>query len=82
MRLTMSEILDAGRRQAGLSTDELWIRYYSLGGSASPADFEQYLDGRSLPSNLEYDVVAQAMNEWFADANQDHPVPYSDELPD
>jgi hypothetical protein len=76
-------ILDAGRIQAGMSFEELWMAYFALGGTASARTIRSYLlHERPDPvTDSEYDLLAQAINERFLDQGQDHPLPYRDELP-
>ncbi len=73
------EILEAARIQAGMSLDELWVAYFALGGAAAPAAVRSYLAGSGGPP-MDYDVLAQAINEKFVDGGGNHPVPYSDDL--
>ena len=61
-----------------MSLDDLWLAYFALGGAAGPEELERYLAAGLGP--MEYDVVAQAINERFVDRGGDHPVPYQDEL--
>lgn len=73
------QVLEAARMQAGMSFRDLWIAYLSLGGTAHPDALRAYLGGGTVPS-VNYDVLAQALNERFLDQGADHPVPYRDEL--
>ena len=68
--------LEVARQQAGLSVSELWFAYLGLGGMAMPAELHSYLLGVAQPDHHEYDVVALALNERFADMELNHPVPY------
>jgi hypothetical protein len=72
------QVLEAARRQAGMSLEELWLAYLALGGVARLATVRSYLRGET--TDIEYDVLAQALNERFLDQGDDHPVPYHDEL--
>ena len=71
--------LENARQQSGLSMTELWFACIGLGGTAMPAEFSAHVLGRSAPNRHEYNVVAQALNERFADMELDHPVPYFNE---
>ncbi len=62
-----------------MSFDELWLAYYALGGTAPRAVVRAYLGGTETQS-MDYDVLAQAINERFVDLGGNHPVPYSDDL--
>jgi hypothetical protein len=68
---------ETARQQAMLTFDDLWIRYLALGGYASQAEIKDYVEGSSDPSNQDYDLLAQALNEKFMDLGMDCPVPYS-----
>jgi hypothetical protein len=73
------EVLEAARAQAGMSFDQLWIAYYALGGWAPPEVVRAFLGGSSA-AVIDYDVLAQAINERFLDQGGDHPVPYREDL--
>ncbi len=66
--------------QAGMSHHELWIAYFSLGGTAQPEEVRAYLDGGGGAESMDYDVLAHAINERFLDQGGDHPVPYREDL--
>jgi hypothetical protein len=72
-------VLEAARAQAGMSFRDLWLAYFALGGAAEPDVVRSYLGGRRGYS-MDYDVLAQAINERFLDHGKNHPVPYRDEL--
>lgn len=64
--------------KAQMSLSDLWLAYFALGGETQPEQFRNYLaDGTG---SIEYDIVAQALNERFLENGGDHPVPYHDEL--
>lgn len=69
-------MLETARREAGLSLDELWLRYFELTGQASLMELEAYLAGALVPDRLQYDLIAQALNERYLELGMDHPVPY------
>lgn len=72
-------VLEAARAQAGMSFVDLWIAYFALGGAAEPGAVRTYLAGRGSDS-MDYDVLAQAINERFLDQGESYPVPYRDQL--
>ena len=72
--------LAAGLAMAGLSIEDLWMRYFALGGSYPRRVLEVYVKGESTSSAHEHDVAAQALNECLADQGMDHPVAYADDL--
>jgi hypothetical protein len=50
-------------RHADVSMEELWLRYFTLGGLAGQFEVEAYIHGAmSLPA-LQRDVLAHALNE-------------------
>lgn len=70
-------ILEQARRDVDMSVDDLWMRYFALGGMSTALEIEAYLLGALLPANHERDVIAVALNERFSELGGDHPVPYS-----
>lgn len=73
-------ILDAARARAGWAVDELWLRYYSLGGTATYDEVTAFLSGAVPTSDAQYDVLAQALNDEFVGRGLNHPVPYAEDL--
>ncbi|MCW2528125.1 MAG: hypothetical protein JWM76_2985 [Pseudonocardiales bacterium] len=57
---------------------ELWLHHIAVSGSASELELEAYLLGLLRPDPLQYDLIAQAINEHFVDRGEDHPVGYWD----
>jgi hypothetical protein len=70
--------LEPARVLAGLSLPELWRNYFAIGGNGSTGEVEAYLRGALQPTDHEYDLLAQAINDQFVDLGLDHPVPYAD----
>ena len=62
--------------RTGLSIPELWVRYFALGGDASPFALEAYLHGVLEPAALDHDMIAHALNEELSDRGQDRPLGY------
>lgn len=46
-----------------LSLDDLWLRYFSLGGTAGLTEVEAFLSGLMEFGDLEHDILAHAINE-------------------
>jgi hypothetical protein len=68
--------LEATRRRLGLSTHDVWIGYFEVGGNGSPADVAGWLaDESGLPAR-EHDFLAQSLNDVSVDRGLNHPVPY------
>ncbi|MHA7181297.1 GAF domain-containing protein [Arthrobacter sp. MDB2-24] len=53
--------------ETGLSLEEVWIRYYGLGGSVSQCELDAYLGGLLLLQDHECDILADAMNDLLVD---------------
>jgi hypothetical protein len=70
--------LEAARVELGLSIPDLWRRCFALGGLLDQVALSDALVGRQAFSRVEFDVVAQALNERFMDDGANHPVPYAD----
>lgn len=77
----LSDALDRARRDAALSQDELWLRYFALGGMNDALEVEAFLLGALQPTEHDGDLLAHALNERFAELGRDHPVAYSDDPP-
>jgi hypothetical protein len=69
--------LEQARRLLGLSVSELWLRYFALGGMYTALEVDATLFGALLPNDHDHDMLAVALNECFAAAGGDHPIPYS-----
>jgi len=63
-----------------LTLDDLWVMCMALGGTLTRDELEATLAGRYRPNNAEHDLIAQALNDYFTERGQDHPVAYSHEL--
>lgn len=73
----MHEILEEGRRLAALGIGQLWWSYVAIGGSASPTEVAGMLSGEVVPDAVQYDLLAQALNDHLTGLGLDQPVPYS-----
>lgn len=71
--------LDAARLLAGITVAELWLRYFTLGGTNTRADLDKLLRGDAAFGVGQYDVLAHALNERFVELDSDHPVPYAND---
>lgn len=74
-------VLERARRDVGLSVDDLWMRYFALGGMSTALEIEAYLAGALVTPGHEHDVLAVALNERYFELGGDHPVPYSGDGP-
>ncbi len=75
--LPPTDVLDRARIAARLSRDELWRRYFELGGMCSPIELEAVLFGVIRPTPHDHDILAHALNERFVELGDNHPVAYS-----
>ena len=46
-----------------LNVDELWLRYFALGGEAGKVEVEAYLSGLMPLPSLQHNILAHAINE-------------------
>lgn len=72
--------LKAALKTGDITTGELWLRYFSIGGSAGEYEVDAYLQGLLSLPRLERDLLAMATNELLPDGKGPR-APYSDELP-
>jgi Stage II sporulation protein E (SpoIIE) len=69
--------LDVGYRRAELTLEQLWLRYFALGGVAGLVEVEAYLHGLVPLPALQRDILAHAVNERLDELTWQHRVPYS-----
>ena len=48
---------------AKLTVEELWLRYFALGGDAGKVEIEAYLSGLMPLPTLQHNILAHAINE-------------------
>jgi hypothetical protein len=65
-------------RATGLSVQELWLRYFSLGGNAGEEEVDAYLHGSLLLQPIDRDMLALAVNEYIADLPPAPRAPYGE----
>jgi len=63
-----------------LSLDEIWMRYFGLGGSASLRELDAVLHEGVVSDRLQHNVLAHALNERFTELGMNHPAPYRENL--
>jgi len=72
--------LAAGLALTDLDVQQLWGRYFALGGSHSRQELASYLRGEGEWSASDHDIAAHAINEYTDAQGMDHPVSYSHEV--
>jgi hypothetical protein len=77
MSTVPADALDRARRDTGLTQDQLWLRYFGLGGMRAGLEVEAILFGALEPTALDRDRIVHALNERFTELGRNHPVPYS-----
>ncbi len=78
VELPRHQVLEEARRRAAIPIEDLWLRYFSLGGRASPLELEAFLRGALHPEAAEYNMIAHALNEHYMLRGENHPVPYAE----
>ena len=71
--------LEVARLDLDLAMGDLCVRCLALGGNLTEVELGDTLLGEGQFSMLEYDTVAQALNEVYMDAGDSHRVAYADE---
>lgn len=78
-----SEPFDEHQRQlarafAGskLTVEELWLRYFALGGDAGKVEIEAYLSQLMPLPSLQHNVLAHAINERLDELGPPERAPY------
>jgi len=70
-------------RHADVSIEELWLRYFTLGGHAGQFEVEAYIHGAIAMPSLQRDILAHALNERLDELYSGAPrAPYSVDGPD
>jgi hypothetical protein len=65
-------------RHADVSIEELWLRYFTLGGHAGQFEVEAYIHGAMALPSLQRDILAHALNERLDELYSRAPrAPYS-----
>ena len=75
--MTSNKHLERARVEVGLTLDELWFRYFELGGMSTSLELEAYLFDALAATDHDRDIIAVALNERYTELGGDHPIPYS-----
>ena len=70
--------LELARLDSGLSQQELWLRYFALGGLRPELELEAVLHGALTTTALDHDRIVHALNERFTELGRNHPTRYSE----
>jgi len=76
---TQRRQLRAALKASDITPGELWLNYFSIGGSAGEYEVEAYLQGLLSLPKAQRDLLAMAANE-LIDAAPRLRAPYSDDL--
>jgi hypothetical protein len=60
-----------------LGVQELWGRYFTLGGTHTRLELATYLSGETAWSEVEHDLAARALNDYCTERGLNHRVTYS-----
>lgn len=72
------DALDSALVTSGMTPESLWLDYAALGGDLDLPALEAYFLGGFDIDDLQYDMLAQALNEWFMAVGDGRRVPYSE----
>nr|WP_143252816.1 PP2C family protein-serine/threonine phosphatase [Amycolatopsis coloradensis] len=65
--------------RTGLTLEQLWLRYFALGGDVSEVELDGFLQGLAPLPRIQRDMVAHAVNERLDEVDGAHRAPYSRE---
>ncbi|MDX3193968.1 PP2C family protein-serine/threonine phosphatase [Streptomyces sp. MN03-5084-2B] len=68
--------------RSDLTLEQLWMRYFALGGSLSPLELDAYLNGLVTLPRVDRDMVAHAVNERLDEVTGPARAPYSHTVQD
>jgi hypothetical protein len=64
-------------KRSGLTLEQLWLRYFALGGAESLLDLDAYVNGLVQLAPTQRDMVAHAVNERLDELSGPPRAPYS-----
>ncbi len=73
------DALVVARQASGLSQEDLWMRYFALGGMSQPFELEAIVHSALTTTTHDHDVLVHALNERFTELGRNHPIPYAEE---
>jgi hypothetical protein len=72
----LPEPVELRSRDDVISLADLWLRCFALGSTNTPQELAGFLRGELRPTRHEYNLVAVALNEYFAEIGVSQSVPY------
>jgi hypothetical protein len=69
------ETLETARLLSGLGRFEMWVRYFSMGGQASPLELDAFFNDSLIFPDSEYNIVVHALNERLEEAGLSRLLP-------
>jgi hypothetical protein len=69
-------------QRAELTMEQLWLRYFALGGDAGLIDIDAYIHGLGGLPPLQRDILAHAVNERLDELRWTHRASYTRPVPD
>jgi hypothetical protein len=76
MLKTTEPLFDPHPEDLAISLDDLWLRCFALGTMNTETELEAFLRGVDRPTRHEYNVIAVALNEYFAEIGSSRVIPY------
>ncbi|MBJ2121593.1 GAF domain-containing protein [Arthrobacter sp. MSA 4-2] len=67
------ELASRAASEAGLHAEELWIRYFALGGSLAQIEIDAYLQRLQMIPSLEREILAHTLSEAFEETGRELP---------
>ncbi|MUK03204.1 hypothetical protein GM708_15595 [Vibrio cholerae] len=65
-------------RQIGIDVQQVWIRYFSIGGNVDEFELDAYLHGLIRLTSLDRNMISHAVNELIDEAPRPA-APYDDD---
>lgn len=75
-RPSAERTLECARQLAGVTVEDLWMRYFAYGGSLSLNDLAVVMSGEARVTASDYLVLSTVLNEEFRDAGFGYPIPF------
>lgn len=76
------DLLESARRGLGLSINDVWWRYFALGGMRTEWEVDAIFNSALHPTHHDSDLLALVLNERFSELGRDQPIPYSSDTPE